>query len=546
MRGGRHSNVLVSLSVGAIALLVTGRAAANGFEIPENGTEVMGRGGAWTARADNPLAVSLNPAGLAGQPTAIIVNSNLTWQHQCFQRAGNYPGDKEPDGLGGKYGASQFPTGAYENQPYPQVCKLNALKNVGVVPQLAFNYAVNSKLSIAFAPLWTPSGTGKAVWPDGQVGTPGEVRTADGSLAPAPQRFMLLTKNARIIMPTLGAGYEVMPGLRLGASFQAVMTFFESQVSSQGSQSDPQDAKQGATPAVRSTVHWNQFFTPAFVLGALASPTPEFDIGAMFRWSADIVKKDGDVTLFAPYYGDGKSKASTPVETQVKIQEMRLPQPWEIRVGARYHKLRAGVVPPAQGRRDFLKHDLFDVEVDFQYAHNSSFEKLTVLFAPDQCVALSELQKCASIVPSDASIQKNWNDTVAVRVGGEFVAVPDKLGVRLGGFFQTRGQDPKFLNLDFHPGRMFGFFLGATMRVATAVDVALGYGHIFVEDFDNTATGGSLRALAGTRPDDLVTGGYKGACPGEPVPAFRSCRIVNTGKLETSYNMFSLAATIRL
>jgi hypothetical protein len=37
--------------VGAAGLAVTSGAKANGFEIPENGTDIMGRAGAWTARA---------------------------------------------------------------------------------------------------------------------------------------------------------------------------------------------------------------------------------------------------------------------------------------------------------------------------------------------------------------------------------------------------------------------------------------------------------------------------------------------------------------
>jgi hypothetical protein len=50
----------LALAISAVAV----PAAANGLEIPENGTEVMGRGGAWVARADNPL-VFASPTGLS-------------------------------------------------------------------------------------------------------------------------------------------------------------------------------------------------------------------------------------------------------------------------------------------------------------------------------------------------------------------------------------------------------------------------------------------------------------------------------------------------
>jgi hypothetical protein len=42
-------------------------------EFPDNGSEQSGRGGAWVARASDPLAAFYNPAGLAGQPTRLIL-----------------------------------------------------------------------------------------------------------------------------------------------------------------------------------------------------------------------------------------------------------------------------------------------------------------------------------------------------------------------------------------------------------------------------------------------------------------------------------------
>ena len=156
MRGvGVGFSLLATLAGVAIS---TG-AKANGFEIPENGTDVMGRAGAWTARADTPLAAGLNPAGLAGQPTALTVSSNFTWQSQCFQRAGNYAGPALNTG-------TPFQDEGYVGQPYPEVCKKNGLGQVNPVPQIGFNYAVTSKLGIALLPLCTPRGTGAAVWPD--------------------------------------------------------------------------------------------------------------------------------------------------------------------------------------------------------------------------------------------------------------------------------------------------------------------------------------------------------------------------------------------
>ena len=53
-------------------------AFAGGFEFPDNGTEALGRGGAFTAKADSPLAIEYNIGGLAKQRgTKLLFDSNL-------------------------------------------------------------------------------------------------------------------------------------------------------------------------------------------------------------------------------------------------------------------------------------------------------------------------------------------------------------------------------------------------------------------------------------------------------------------------------------
>jgi long-subunit fatty acid transport protein len=547
VRGGLSAGLVVCSVVGAE------RAAhANGFEIPENGTEVMGRAGAWTAKADNALAGALNPAGLAGIPSGMVVNANITYQSMCFQKAGNYP-------TSSANGGTKWESSTYEGKPYPEVCKSNEFKDLNVVPQLAFNYAVNSKLGVAFLPLWTPSGAGKASWPT-------EVPMPDGTTAPSPSRFLIVSKAARIIMPTLAAGYEVSKGLRFGAGFQWVITMFSSTLISQGTQSSEESITQGPKVNTGSDVKFNQWFTPAAVFGAMYSPTDDVDVGAMFRYSADVVykgracdqkntalatKPDCDVVITAPYYGKGTSASNTPTYTGAEIKEFRLPQPMDIRLGFRWHPARKGVELPKEGRRDFLKHDAFDVEVDLNYARNSTFDQITVLFAPGQNVFFSGGN--GGYVPENASITKAWKDTLGVRIGGDVNILPERLSARAGAFFQTSAQDAKYLNLDFHPGQMLGLYLGATARVARNVDVSLGYGHIFVKDFDNNGNG-ALRALVATPPDQPNGPNYYNVCNSDfaksngytqPNEAYRSCAISNSGRLSSAFNMFSVGATIK-
>ena len=58
------------------------------MEFPDNGSEQEGRGGAWVARASDPLAAFYNPAGLAGQPTRLTLQANIsTPEHVLHARA---------------------------------------------------------------------------------------------------------------------------------------------------------------------------------------------------------------------------------------------------------------------------------------------------------------------------------------------------------------------------------------------------------------------------------------------------------------------------
>src|ERR1043165_1668583 len=90
--------VLVTASVGAV-LFVSRPASAGGIdEMPDHGAQALGRGAAFTAKADDATALYYNVAGLARQRgTKLQLSANFQFSSMTFQRAGNYPGDpKDP------------------------------------------------------------------------------------------------------------------------------------------------------------------------------------------------------------------------------------------------------------------------------------------------------------------------------------------------------------------------------------------------------------------------------------------------------------------
>src|SRR4051812_46821608 len=73
---------LVGLSATTEAL------ASSGIDSPENGVLQLGRGGAWLARADDPLAAYFNPAGLARQSSGVQLGAHLMFMNKCYTRVG--------------------------------------------------------------------------------------------------------------------------------------------------------------------------------------------------------------------------------------------------------------------------------------------------------------------------------------------------------------------------------------------------------------------------------------------------------------------------
>src|SRR6202167_1781274 len=104
------------------------------LELGENGSEQMARGGAWVARASDPLATFYNPAGLAGQPTRLTLQANISAQHTRFTRV-KVTGDTTADGV-------------TPGSTYPQVCSSGAFFPD---PQLAFTYQLTPRISLGIA-----------------------------------------------------------------------------------------------------------------------------------------------------------------------------------------------------------------------------------------------------------------------------------------------------------------------------------------------------------------------------------------------------------
>jgi hypothetical protein len=129
-------------------------------------------------------------------------------------------------------------------------------------------------------------------------------------------------------------------------------------------------------------------------------------------------------------------------------------------------------------------------------------------------------------VPVNGDIPHKWRDVIGVRLGSDVTILPNRLAIRGGGFFESKGQRDEYLNLDFDQSWKLGLTLGGTVRVGPA-DIHVAYSHVFYGTLDNQGNG-AVHALSG----DGSTG-------------YRSQQAINGGSLGSSLNDVALSAAFR-
>jgi long-chain fatty acid transport protein len=520
--------------------LLPGVARATGvMEFPDNGSEQEGRGGAWVARASDPLATFYNPAGLAGQPTRITLQANLSMQNTCFTRvkAGN---DVTNDGTSAR-------------GTYPQVCN-----NGGLFPdpQFAFTYSLTDRIGLGIAVLG-PSAVGNVTWPD----------FINGS-TPAPQRYLLVSSNVVLLTPTVGVGWQAVDNLRLGAAFIVGTAPSIDFINVSPALADPSAATQTpGTNDVRSELKAHDYFIPGFTLGAVWTPVDRLDVAAWYKYVAPI-NATGDVTTQAFYYQYAQTNPSKVVYGATNLPDCNDPTktndpcgnggnakvnvtlPMEAKLGIRYHQPRTDV-PPHPHLRNPMLTDVFDVEADFTWANDSAFDYIQIRFPGDFSGhgLLPANPAIPGEVPPNADVRHHFKDVFGVRVGGDYNVLPDQLAIRAGAFFETAGADSTYQNIDFIASDRIGFALGGTYRIhfsetkGNSLDLMAGYGHVFFGMLTNKGPNG-LPALSGEQCANGSTPQAGGACSNGN-PQYRSLWPVNLGTITSAINVINVGASYR-
>jgi long-chain fatty acid transport protein len=519
------------------------------MEFPDNGSEQGGRGGAWVARASDPLAAFYNPAGLAGQPTRLILQSNVNFQSTCFTR------------LKATNDITSDPNGTLPGKSYPQTCSADG---AAVDPQIAMTIRLSDRVGLGIAPILAPSaGASNISFPE-FITTTQNGRTI---YQPSPARYLMTGANLLVLNPTIGVGAEVIDRLRLGASFQwGISSISLTSAVATGANLGNTTVEPSTDVKAVATAH--DYFIPGFTVGAIYSPTDDFDLAGWFRWS-DAINATGDIKTTNGYYTDGVGSGKvSPTVTGDTSQpncgistaaqgnaalcgtggnaKIKIVLPMEAKLGLRYHKRRSDV-PYNEHVRDPLAQDVFDVEFDLTWANNSAASNFQVRL-PGDTAGNGIIPVSIGVIPPNDDIPHGFKDVYGVRLGGDYNVLRDRMALRAGAFFQSNGRDPTYQNIDFPATQNGGLAAGLTYRLhlssegSSALEISLGYEHVFYASSTNNSPNG-VDAIAGSTC--VSPQGETATTCANGQPKYRSSWPVNLGTITDSINVLNIGLGYR-
>lgn len=485
-----------------IGLVPSSIAHAGGLELLPGGTHAVGRGGAVAARPSNPMTVLQNPAGLTElSGDQLMLDFDTAFHDMCFSPYGYYGwGVYLPDARSGSAvqdaRRSEFgdPAGTkYSSRHLDSVC--NSAK-VAPVPNMTFAYHLTDKLSLGFGL------TAPVLIAGSQYGGKDGTIAAGGGARPTPTRYQMI--NAEFLFGFSGVAalaYKIIPELSVGVGMQLQ--------SGSGKTNAVMAGTAGTSPAddIFVTVAAHDYFVPVVTFSVLAKPIPRLTVTGLFAWN-DGVRGSGDVTFTtSTYHQGGGGDEFVPLKNDpIALKSINVELPWTATVGARYAQ-------PLPGARsgDPLDTEIWDVEIDATYTFLPRGGRDNRLDVGEQIVLEVARSNGAPQEPlrvdeedvGQFAVDSHQKNSVALRLGGSYNILPSKLGISAGAFFETRGIDPSYANIDTFAFGRVGVGLGLQMRFGS-IDLAAAYAHIFSETLDVAPPPHQVRQNAKT--DDPQSG----------------------------------------
>jgi long-subunit fatty acid transport protein len=425
-------------------------ARAGGFEIPDNGTQALGRGGAFTAKADDPTAIHHNVGGLAQQRgTRVLVNTNISQSSMSFQREGSYPDD--PNNPATPWGGSPYPKATNEGGPVV-LPFIAATTDLGL-DWMTLAIGTHAPPASAFAGRYFPL-------------------AIDGK--PNPARYDAVGGTSSVILfHTAAVGVRLGEAIDIGAAFHLVQASIQTRTVSYVDVGGDCAKKEHQLCDGRGEGEASGW-TATGSVGALARLGSGFTAGAHVR---------GPVVMNL----DGMSKTISPrIATSTALPDSRRSIqnafPWVVRTGVR-KAFKQGAFEAG------------DVELDLTYerwsdAQNPGIEATFEKLGPSQ-------------EPAKVTVVHGYKDTMSVRLGGAYntLALGTPLTLRAGAFYDSSATDPILTRVDVDTLAKIAGTVGVGLKVR-GFTLELAYASVF--DVSRTVEGGVVRPVNGAKAGATV------------------------------------------
>lgn len=473
-------------------------ASAGGFEVPDLGTIPLGRGSAFTARADSLAAYHYNPAGLSKLPGPnLLISANVVNLNTEFVRQGSGDMVVPPNNDG-----MAVPDPAVDPNTGDPFGSARNGRRFGPAPMVVFSWGDVGIKGLALAIGLVPaSGFGGHSW------------ESQGA-----QRYTIRKGSFTFLSVGGGVSYRVNRYFSIGANFLSGMFVAEFDTASrQGSTGNLMNEEHATDNNVRINV--KDLFVPSANFGVLSQPLEWLELGLAARLPY-TTKASGTM--------DYQGSEATPDArlTSAALVEIQQQFPTVLRSGLRFI------------------HRRFDIEADFVWENWEAVDEIKAKFSnPDadfspqdvlptsrfddpSLLYVDALDNGIVISPVVASnVPLNFRDTYSARLGSDIEAWPEHLTVRLGGWFQSSAypKNRSTFSVRFPFDTQYAVTAGLTWHIRKIIDISAGYSHIFQPEV--VVTDGILQANAFRDPETIVKLG----------------NVVNNGRYRTNMNMFGLA-----
>ena len=391
--------------------------AGGGYFNGTKGARAAGRAGAFTAKADDLSAVAFNPAGITHIGTTLIqVGNRFSYNAYSFTRAptldwGNPDGDIPP----------YVEFAEVENQKPWHVLDpiLGVTTNFGLKD---WQFALAA---------YAPPGLREEEYP------------VDGG-----QRYLMVSRDAMMLNYSATAAWKLKELFGLGVSLQviAVPKLKYSLVIDGDPFTGAGDNGVSSDYDILATTEGEDLFTFNAVVGGWYRPVPFLEFGL----SGQIVpsKIEAPSTLnVSPLDTESFPGGIQLTRDELPANDVKLTLalPMTFRAGARYRHL--------DGERE-----LFDIELDVTYETWSRVDQ----FLLDSRGLTADVQG-NEVEVGQIAIQKQWQNTLTLALGGDYAVLPNRLTARGGAYFETAVAEPEYSNIDFAGGQFAGFALGGSV-----------------------------------------------------------------------------------